>query len=83
MPTYHEIQQKLDDSVEEFFTSAEFQGVMTGYVLVAAHETYVGDRRAYSYETIQMSGSQPPHVTEGLLRMGIRSLEEDLNDESV
>lgn len=71
-------QRKLDAAIEEFFSTCEYTGVMTSWVLVAHHTTMVEERNASSYGVVTMNDSQPSHVVEGLLRQGIRDIEESM-----
>lgn len=70
-------QKKLDAAVEEFFTSCEYAGVMTSWALVAHHAGMIGERGTSSYGLVTMHDSQPFHIIEGLLRQGIREIDEE------
>jgi hypothetical protein len=71
-------QVKLDAAVEEFLRETEWNeaGVLTGWVLVGAQMGVdsVGDGTSV-YPVIYMGGQQAPHVTIGLLSMGLRATE--------
>jgi hypothetical protein len=78
-PEERAIQKRLDDLVDEFIAVHGWnEGVITSYVLVA-HTMMPpddnGDDRS-SYVVIYRTGSQPDHIAEGLLRMGIARLRE-------
>lgn len=73
-------QRQLDDAVNTFMASVGWnEGVMTSWVLVGHHASFDGDGEPLSsYPMVYMGGTQPDHVAEGLLRRGLKILNDGM-----